>query len=441
MERIQMLRSDENAFAFQVENQPFSSHYYYAYPTVDLDHAAPAQTMLGFGASFTDASCYVISRLPPERKKALLEDLFLPDRMNLSIGRLNVGASDYSTEVYCYDDVPDDWKLEHFSIARDEAYLIPLLREIRAMRPDLYLFCAPWSPPGWMKTSNSMCGGYMRGKYLELFADYYVAYLKAYRDAGIVIDAASMQNEPDTDQLGRMPASILHPDFEMELIGRLMPPRLKAAGLSTKLWLYDHNYIGWRRVMGMLSDPDVLAHTDAVAFHPYEGNPEMIRPLREAFPEMPLQMTEKGPNHKKNAPEGKLMWWSHSIARALNCGCGSYCGWNYALDEKGAPNTGSYECAGLVAIPSGSDQIVPSVQYRAFRHYAPFLRRGSRRMVCPESSALPDTLDLVIFRNPDGGHVAVLGNRAAGNFSIQLQWHSRYLRVLLPAESLTTLCF
>ena len=101
-----------------------------------------AEDFLGFGVALTGSSCYLLSKMEPAQRKALLQDIFGKDGLNLSVARLSVGASDYSPELYSYDDVPFDTNLEHFSIAKDRAYIIPMIREVLAIRPDLYIFAS-----------------------------------------------------------------------------------------------------------------------------------------------------------------------------------------------------------------------------------------------------------------------------------------------------------
>ena len=96
---------------------------------VVVDEGVRYQPLLGFGAAFTDASCFLFSTMPPQTRQKLMNDLFSPAEMNLTVGRCCVGASDYSRDVYSYDDVPGDVALEHFSIAHDEAYILPTLRD------------------------------------------------------------------------------------------------------------------------------------------------------------------------------------------------------------------------------------------------------------------------------------------------------------------------
>jgi len=130
----------------------------------------PAQTILGFGAAFTDAACYTLSRLSDDDRANLLHTMFGQDQHALSVGRISIGASDYSTAAYSYDDGAADPELKRFSIDHDRDYILPILRAALRVNPDLFLFASPWSPPGWMKYSNSMLGGNIRPENIPTYA-------------------------------------------------------------------------------------------------------------------------------------------------------------------------------------------------------------------------------------------------------------------------------
>ncbi len=104
---------------------------------------------------------YLLNQMDKEERTTLLKDLYTKEGANLSIGRLTIGSCDYSAELYSYDDVPFDTELKHFSIERDEKYIIPMIKEILAIKPDLYLFASPWSPPGWPNIGPNPCGGFV----------------------------------------------------------------------------------------------------------------------------------------------------------------------------------------------------------------------------------------------------------------------------------------
>ena len=95
---------------------------------------------LQVGAALTDASCFLLNGMPAAARHAFLTDVYSPSGLNLNLGRCCIGASDYSRSIYSYDDVPDDMNLDHFSLKQDEAYILPMLREILAIKPDLFTF-------------------------------------------------------------------------------------------------------------------------------------------------------------------------------------------------------------------------------------------------------------------------------------------------------------
>jgi glucosylceramidase len=123
-----------------------------------LDPSKTYQEILGFGAAFTDAACYMINQLDPAVREHLFHELFDPAEMGLSVCRTCVGSSDYSVVAFSYDDGDPDPELMRFSIDFDRQYILPTLRLARKINPDLHLFASPWSPPGWMKDNGSMLG-------------------------------------------------------------------------------------------------------------------------------------------------------------------------------------------------------------------------------------------------------------------------------------------
>lgn len=179
-----------------------------------------------------------------ENRDKLLCDIYGIDGLNLSVGRLSIGSSDYSADVYSYCDKENDIELESFSIERDKEYIIPMIKEILKHNPNMKLFASPWSPPGWMKTEGSMCGGYMKWEYIDCYADYIIKYLQAYKEEGIEISAITPQNEPETQQVGHMPACIWHPDFEVKFV-EVLRKKMTALGMDTEIWLFDHNFSNW----------------------------------------------------------------------------------------------------------------------------------------------------------------------------------------------------
>src|ERR1051326_5191924 len=162
---------------------------------ITLNPAKKYQEILGFGAAFTEASCYIFNQLAPEARDKLFRDLFHSEGMGFNVCRTCIGSSDYATRVYSYDEGEPDPVLTRFSIEHDRGYVLPILRAARKMNPNLFLFSSPWSPPGWMKANNSMLGGSMRRKYMSSYADYFLKFLRAYETEGVPVQAITVQNE------------------------------------------------------------------------------------------------------------------------------------------------------------------------------------------------------------------------------------------------------
>ena len=401
----------------------------------------------GFGAAVTASSCYNLSLMEPEERSALIDELYGPEGLNMNAARLTIASSDYSPEVYTYADAPDDLRMDHFSMSRDEKYVLPMQKEIVSGRDDLFLFASPWSPPAWMKTGGRIAGGYMRDRYLDAYVNYFIRYLTAMRNMGMAVGAVSPQNEPDTDTRGHYPGCFWHPETEAAFIHRLRAA-LRREELDTRIWMYDHNYDGWQRVKWMLEeDPALLGDIDAVAFHYYGECPEMTDALTSAWPDLELAFTEGGPRINDNYGTDHCKW-GRIMARAFSHGCRTFIGWNLILDETGGPNIGPFFCGGLVTRDSRTGQITRSGQYRAMAHFSRFIRRGAAVLPVriendgPRFFAYPDVgepLDACAFRDPDGSIAAVLVNPSPKDRKqVQIETEDRRFFVNLLPDSVST---
>lgn len=334
---------------------------------------------MGFGVAITPSSCYELSHMDATERHSLLEKIYSKEGLNLSVARLCVGSSDYSPELYSYDDVPFDTELKYFSIARDEAYVLPIIKEILAIRPDLYIYASPWTPPAWMKTGGSLCGGYMRDEFVDCYADYVIKYVKAYGEQGITISGITPQNESNTQSKSRMTACVWHPETEAKFIVSL---RNKANALSLPLdiWMYDHNFNDTERVLWSLENCKGLREAvDGVAFHFYEGTIEETLTIAEKYPELSLHFTEGGPRLDCKYATDWTKWGLMSI-KTMNSGYRSMTGWNLMLDELGGPNIGPYMgfCGGLVTRDHRDGSISYSGMYKAYEHIAPYVTPNSK---------------------------------------------------------------
>jgi glucosylceramidase len=418
-----------------------------------LDPGTVQQEILGFGGAFTDASCYLMSRMSPDARHALLSDLYGPSGLRLSIGRTCIGTSDFSTKMYSYDDAPaPDPELKHFSIDQDRAWIVPTLREAQEINPDLYLFSCVWSPPGWMKSGGSLLGGCFQERWFATHAQYFVKFLQAYTDAGVKVRAVTVNNEVDTDQDGHFPATLWAQQHEMVFVAFYLGPALEKASLDTKIWILDHNYNLWGRVVDELSKPEVARYVDGVAWHSYAGTPDAMTRVHDMFPDKHAYFTEGGPpanlfgpseqrpHHFERQPYGKD-WarWSSSFTDMLRNWARCICVWNLLLDENGRPDITNpprpMRRDGLVSIDTKTQELTYSGNYYAFPHYSKVIQR--RAHIFASSGNLPG-IDHVAAENPDNSSVLVLTNRNNEEQHVQCRLRSQVLKIVLPPDSITS---
>ena len=373
---------------------------------IAVDPERKYQSILGFGAAFTDGSCYWFHELSPAAREKLFHTLFHPAEMGLNVCRTCIGSSDHSASVYSFDEGQPDPELKRFSIQHDRAYILPILREARKVNPDLFLFSSPWSPPGWMKDNGSMLGGCMRHTYMPSYANYFVKFLREYEAEGVPVQAVTVQNEVDADQQGLMPACFWPQDYEADFVRLHLGPLFERSGIRTRIWIIDHNYNLWGRAIAELETPDVRKYTNAVAWHGYTGKPEWMQRVQDAFPDIEMHWTEGTPDH--DDPD-YFRWnvWSQNFAAILQNGCQSVTVWCFATDERGGPNVGPYHLGGILTIDSKTKEIYHSGQYWALAHLSRFVKRGAVRI---DSQSTARDLSQCAFQNPDGSLVIVVTN-------------------------------
>ena len=213
-------------------------------PIIDVDDTKTFQTMDGFGFAVTGGSAQLLMRMDPEKRAAILHELYADDGNNIGTSyiRISVGSSDMNDHVYSYDDLPKgetDPSLAKFSLDPDRADVIPVLKEILAINPKIKILASPWSAPLWMKTSGVARGGVLKPEYFPAYADYFVKYIQGMQAVDISIDAITIQNEPLNEK--NTPSMLMLESEQQDFIKNHLGPAFKKAGIKTKIVLYDHN--------------------------------------------------------------------------------------------------------------------------------------------------------------------------------------------------------
>lgn len=252
-----------------------------ALPTIFLDEHARYQTIEGFGASMTDSSAYLMNqKIPPAQLPGVMRSLFdHAQGIGVSFLRNPMGASDLSRTAYSYDDLPagvTDPDMASFSIAHDKVDILPLLKQAKAINPQITMMGSPWSPPGWMKSSGSMIGGSLLPSAYPSFANYFVKYLQAYAAEGVPVDYISLQNEPLYVPADYPGTSVPETDAVTVLRDHVLPA-LAANNLKAKVLVYDHNWDNTGYPLAVLADP-TLANSPQIAGSPGTGTAALRAP-------------------------------------------------------------------------------------------------------------------------------------------------------------------
>ncbi len=405
---------------------------------IEVDSSVTYQTIDGFGFALTGGSAMLLTtKLTAIERARLLTELFSTAEGGIGISylRLSIGASDLDELVFTYNDLPKgktDLSLTHFSLAYDTLYLIPVLKEILAINPQIKIMGSPWSPPVWMKTNNHPKGGSLKPEYYEVYSSYFVKYIQAMAKAGIAIDAITIQNEPENPN--NTPSMIMTAPEQSLFIKKYLGPAFKAASIRTKIVLFDHNCDHPEYPISILEDPETKSFVDGSAFHLYLGEIDALGKVHDAHPDKNIYFTEQWTSgkgdfggdlrwHVKNLIVGATRNWSRTVLE-----------WNLAADENFDPHTphgGCDICQGALTI---GDSVMRNVSYYIIAHATKFVPPGSIRI----SSTIVDNLHNVAFLTPQGNKVLIVVNDNDFEKAFSIKHNNKFSTTSLSAGAVGT---
>lgn len=405
-------------------------------PTILVDDQKSYQTIDGFGFALTGGSANLIHALPEKTQDDLIHDLFATDSTHIGISylRISIGASDLSAEPFTYDDLASgetDVNLQKFNIDKERADLIPILKKILAINPDIKILGSPWTAPIWMKTSNSFKGGSLKPEYYEAYANYFVKYIKAMAGEGIKIDAITPQNEPLYG--GNNPSMVMQPEEQRDFIKNNLGPAFKNNQINTKIIVYDHNADRPDYPITILSDPAAFAFVDGSAFHLYGGQISALTQVHQAFPDKNVYFTEQWVGGPGNFPEDLKWHVGTLIIGATRNWSRNVIEWNLAADPDYKPHTdgGCSTCLGALTIGS---TVKRNVSYYVIAHASKFVRPGSVRI----DTNLPNNLPNVAFKRADGKKVLIVLNTDQNPQQFNIQYAGKQVNCNLNGGSVGT---
>ena len=416
------------------------------------------QEMDGFGYAITYSACYNLMQMAPADRKAFLTRTYSrTEGYGVSYARISIGCSDFSSTEYS---LCDKEGLENFRLHTDETkYVIPVLKEILAINPDLKIMAAPWTCPKWMKVKSltnrvgydSWTSGSLNPNHYDTYAEYFVLFVKAFAKEGIPIYAVTPQNEP----LNRGNCASLYMPWEEEAAFlNFLAPAFRKAGIDTRIYLFDHNY-NYDNVSGQTDYPiniyktlneDLLGSELIVgsAWHDYGGSPTELTDIHDKAPDKDIIFTESSIgewNDGRNLSARLVHDTQNLILSTVSRFCSAVIVWNFMLDLNRGPNLdgGCQTCYGAVDIDQNDYHTLSyNSHYYVMAHASLAAHPGARRIGASLSGGASDVA-YVAFQNPDGSYGAIFSNSGSTSIMMSMSATSNAVaRFTLPAKSIVT---
>ena len=392
------------------------------------------QSVEGFGWMMTQASAKLIRQMSQSDRTQLLKELYAPDgKVRATVIRIAVGACDLSESDYTYSPSKDE-SLSNFSLAGpDLTDLIPVLKEVLAINPNVFIMAAPWTAPVWMKQNAGAHGGYTGGSlntaYYSTYAKYLLRYLQAMDAQGIHVHALSIQNEPLHD--GNNPSMKWSKEQMYDFAEYHLGPTLKNNNYGDVIILgYDHN-------CDNTDFPIYVAksqYVDGTAFHLYGGNISALTTVR----------TKSGKNvwfteqytAKSGSFQGDFSWHMQNVMLgAMQNYARTSIEWNLASDPSLSMHTdgGCTTCKGALTMQNGAVQS-RNVSYYIVAQMSRVVQRGAARVATSGAS----DINSCAFVNPDGSIGVIMYNNNNDDRNVDIIYDGKYASFMVHGNGATS---
>ncbi|SDZ45542.1 carbohydrate-binding protein [Herbiconiux ginsengi] len=408
-------------------------------PDILVDPTQQYQSIDGFGGAFNEAGWNVLSRsnVTSTQRNAVLDQLFNPTAgAGFTLTRTAMGSNDFSPTHYSYDDVSSgtDFGLANFSVAHDEATLIPYIQAAKT-HGAFRVMASPWTAPGWMKDNNSLIGGgslippSTDPRYYQAYADYFSKYVQAYAAHGITIDDVSIQNEPLNP--AKFESTVYTPASMAAFIADYLGPTFVRDSIGARIRGYEHNRDTVSFPIDMLANAGTLPYVAGVDFHPYEcdfppqtycsaPNLGVFNEARPGYSTWMSEHTDLGIPNAADYPGDER--WGGEIVDEMLAGEGGYIYWNMVLDQTGGPFSSLSDAQEPLVIvdTSGSAATVSYMpKFYELAQFSKFVRPGAFR-IGTSGGVQNDGIKSTAFKNPDGSEVLVVVNTTGSAKSIKV---------------------
>lgn len=396
------------------------------------------QTILGFGGAITESAANVLDSLSADARNQAINDYFSPEGSGYTLMRTHIASCDFSLASYQYSTTADP-TLPDFSVAHDEAELIPFIKDaVSASGGTLKVLSSPWSAPAWMKSpaalyvpptaANDYSGTdpVLQTQYYDAYALYLEKYIQAYKAEGIDVWAITPQNEP-LGNGGSWETMAWTPEQMNAFIQTNLGPRFAADGIDVKVFIYDHNkgdvtadYVQWATEMYGDTKTSPLVYGSATHWYGstidvFEDSLDAVHALDPSKPILATEGTMDGLTDMAGAPasasyeyswmkddfywiKDEFDWgywyapqdekslhppyepvyrYARDIIVGLNHWYAGWIDWNIALTKDGGPNHANNWCGAGMMVDETAQAIYYTPIFYVMRHFSKYIRPGA----------------------------------------------------------------
>jgi glucosylceramidase len=286
-----------------------------------------------------------------------------------------------------------------------------------------------------MKDNNDSKGGSLKHEYFEVYAEYFVKYIKAMKNEGINIKAITIQNEPLHP--GNNPSMFMPAEDQKLFLKSYLGPAFEANNIKTRIIIYDHNADRIDYPISILNDNDARKYTDGSAFHLYAGEISELTKVHNAHPDKNIYFTEQWIGAPSDFA-GDFSWHINNlIIGGTRNWCKTVLEWNLSSNLQLTPHTdrgGCTNCLGGITIDG--DKIIRNPGYYIIAHASKFIRPGSIRI----GSNIPENLNNVAFKTPEGYIVIIVQNNSTFLQRFNIYCNSIIFTTSLNGGAVATYC-
>lgn len=409
--------------------------------TIFVDTNKKFQTHMGFGGAFTESAAVTLALASKIQQKEMLDAYFSEQGLNYNLGRTVIHSSDFSEKTRFY--IPEeDRDLSRFDMLEDDKFINPMIKEALKRKPDLWLMSSIWTPLPFMKENqDAYYGGRLLPQYDELYAQYFIRYLKEMKKRGIHIDATTIQNEPEATQIWE---SCYFSAKDELRFARVLADALKREKMDTKLIIWDHNRdVAFERAHEVLSE--MADQIWGVGYHWYvTEDSQNLSMIHDYYPNHHLLFTEgcvEFTNTALNSQSGGKDKWQNAEFYARNIikdtqnHSEAFIDWNLILNEEGGPNHVGNFCEAPIMYDRQKGQIIYNPSYYFIGHFSKYIMPGAKRLYTNQT--VDKDVYTTAYENPNGDVIIVILNEDwVKSFSLRVNQKEVY--ITLPKKSIST---